>query len=504
AGGGVIGIFNRSVGPFERGRTDRGFMPSVTYLDPGAGAYRSPIVLPDGRILAGFAAGPVDLVNATSLPFKLTVVDVYGPTRGTQTNLGIAGESQVEPTLALAYPPRPFYLNQRQLVFGGSSGGDATHATIHLPDAPMVATLLGSNLRRGRHVEDFDVDALAVYGADGSMVGSAPLERDGSVRVRVPAATPLYLGLLKGQTTVFRMKEEHQVGPGESISLGIRRELFNNVCGGCHGSNSGREIDAAVRSDALTGASESVSRTANPVAIGPERGPRESARTPPLVWSAASAGSESPAAASSGTDRSGRRPADRRAWPAPASASCRSRTPSFRRTGQTPRTGSSSSRSSFFFLVKLRQRRLELAAGMGVGFPRRSVDARAVGLFRLHAPFQRAVHARRVEVRWHVVGKRPAQPRELGLRLRQEPRILVLHRQPVAGERILGVLGGELLEHLDASHGGDPSRTRERAQAYRRSRRWARSSSSGRVLRTWRGSIHARRATFTPYASPRK
>ncbi len=268
-GGGVIGIFNRSVGPFERGRNDPGYLAAVTYLDPGTGAYRSPIPLPDGHILASFAAGPVDLGNATSLPFKLSAVDVFGTTRGARTDLGIAGASQVEPALALVYPPRPFYINQRQLVFGGEVGSDPTHATVYFPDAPMVATLLGSNLRRGRHVEDFDVDGLAVYGADGNMVGSVPLQTDGSVRIRVPAATPVYLGLLKGQTSVFRMKEEHQLGPGESISLGIRRELFNNVCGGCHGSNSGREIDAAVKSDALTGASESMSRTASPISIGP-------------------------------------------------------------------------------------------------------------------------------------------------------------------------------------------------------------------------------------------
>jgi mono/diheme cytochrome c family protein len=79
----------------------------------------------------------------------------------------------------------------------------------------------------------------------------------------------VYIGLLKGQTPVFRMTEEHQLGPGENISLGVSRGIFDNVCGGCHGSNSGREIDASVRADALTGASESMSRTSAPAAIGP-------------------------------------------------------------------------------------------------------------------------------------------------------------------------------------------------------------------------------------------
>jgi len=61
------------------------------------------------------------------------------------------------------------------------------------------------------------------------------------------------------------MTEEHQLGPGESISLGIREELFDAVCGGCHGSISGSELDVVVTPDALTGASASLSQHAAPV-----------------------------------------------------------------------------------------------------------------------------------------------------------------------------------------------------------------------------------------------
>ena len=42
------------------------------------------------------------------------------------------------------------------------------------------------------------------------------------------------------------------------------RQLFNAICGGCHGSLSGEELDVAVSADALTGASVSGSRTAEP------------------------------------------------------------------------------------------------------------------------------------------------------------------------------------------------------------------------------------------------
>jgi hypothetical protein len=51
--------------------------------------------------------------------------------------------------------------------------------------------------------------------------------------------------------------------------MGVREVVFDRVCGGCHGSVTGREIDVGVSPDALTGASESLSRTAAPVPVGP-------------------------------------------------------------------------------------------------------------------------------------------------------------------------------------------------------------------------------------------
>ena len=56
------------------------------------------------------------------------------------------------------------------------------------------------------------------------------------------------------------MAEEHQVSAGEYVTPGVPRKLFNGVCGGCHGSISGEELDVAVTADALTGASVSRSR----------------------------------------------------------------------------------------------------------------------------------------------------------------------------------------------------------------------------------------------------
>jgi hypothetical protein len=101
------------------------------------------------------------------------------------------------------------------------------------------------------------------------VLGKAELADDGSVKVRVPAQTGVILELQDSSgNTVVKMSEEHQLGPGEHISMGVSEKLFNAVCGGCHGSVSGNELDVSVTPDALTGASASASAGADPKTIG--------------------------------------------------------------------------------------------------------------------------------------------------------------------------------------------------------------------------------------------
>ena len=63
------------------------------------------------------------------------------------------------------------------------------------------------------------------------------------------------------------MREEHQLSPGEYVTPGPPRALFNGICGGCHGSISGEELDIGVTPDALTGASVSLSRERDPKSL---------------------------------------------------------------------------------------------------------------------------------------------------------------------------------------------------------------------------------------------
>jgi hypothetical protein len=292
-GAGTLAIFNRSVGPFELGRNDDGYLPSVIFPDaaatgrvgmPTSGAYRNPFGLPDGRIMVSYAAYNGDLGTATSFDWDIVAIDARTGQR--TTLLGGAG-AQVDAVLAVKRPPHQLYYNRRQLVFGGQSNEGVTgagRAIVHMPDAPMVFTLFTGNLRRGRPVEAFrGATQIAVYReqpAPASMtsgsvfqqrelLGRANLEDDGSVRVNVPAGVGLVFELQdSGGSRVVNFGEEHQVSSGEVVSMGVSENLFDAVCGGCHGSVSGSELDVSVTPDALTGASESMSQDRE-VRVGP-------------------------------------------------------------------------------------------------------------------------------------------------------------------------------------------------------------------------------------------
>jgi hypothetical protein len=244
--------------------------------------------LPDGEIMASYAANVANPAGDTPR-YDLMAVDPQ--THGRRMLLAGGMQSLVEATLSSKRSSRLLFRNTLQLVFGGRRGaGAGDKATVHFPDLPMLATLLDANLRRGRNVAAFagaaslavhevlparspSPDARKIMGTervytDRRRVGAAAVETDGSLKVQVPAGKPLVLELLdRSGGVLFTMREEHQLGPGESITPGVPRKLFNAVCGGCHGSVSGQETEVAVSADALTGASVSLSRDLAPKAL---------------------------------------------------------------------------------------------------------------------------------------------------------------------------------------------------------------------------------------------
>jgi hypothetical protein len=292
SGGGTLATFNRSVGPMELDRNDSGFLKSMKVIDPAAtgrlaatnGAYRSPVGLPSGQIMVSHA--PVTNLAAGSFDWDIVAIDQV---TGARTTLIGGAKAQLDAVLAYKYPARTLYENRRQLVFGGGVGNNQdTRAVLHMPDAPMLFTLFTSNLRRGRAVESFrKATYLAVYSEDKAptsaangtgpggifesrkLLGKAKLASDGSVKISIPARTGLVFQLEDDSGgLVVSLGEEHQVGPGETITMGVSEKLFDAVCGGCHGSVSGKELDVNVTPDALTGASMSKSAAADAFKIG--------------------------------------------------------------------------------------------------------------------------------------------------------------------------------------------------------------------------------------------
>lgn len=299
-GAGALAVFNRSIGPFESGRADPGYLPSMRVLGPAsasgrAGAttgFRAPFMMPDGQIMVSYAT------NLSTLNWDVQLID---PRTNAQTSLNIDGNGKgtSDAVLAYKYPPRKLYLNRQQLVFGGgATAGDLSSAVVYMPDAPMLFTLLTANLRRGRPVQAFrDARTLAVYREAAcpagpcsrttngiyqsrELLGKVPLQEDGSVKVTLPARTGLVFELQgEGGAPIATMQEEHQLGPGETIGMGVREfitnpageqvRIFDAVCGGCHGSVTGQELDVLVSADALTGASVSLSQTQAPANVGP-------------------------------------------------------------------------------------------------------------------------------------------------------------------------------------------------------------------------------------------
>ena len=295
-GGGALATFNRSIGPFQADRAEVTFVRSMAIVDPAAtgraptaGVYRSPFSLPNGEILASYAAGVTD-PNTQTPRYDLVAVAADGTRRALQSNASL---SYVEAVLGYKRAERELFQNLPQLVFGGHGdpAGDSAAAvgTMHFPDLPVLATLLDANLRHGRDFQAFDkASALRVYEerpppnlaaprtgtveAYGTVgvyservpLGVAGLESDHSLKVAIPAQKPLILELIDGGGhTLFTMEEEHQLSPGEYITPGPPRAVFNGICGGCHGSLSGEELDVAVTPDTLTGASVSISREMN-------------------------------------------------------------------------------------------------------------------------------------------------------------------------------------------------------------------------------------------------
>jgi len=311
---GTLVVINRSLGPDNVSQNPddyaeepdaidyantKFFQRSFTIVDPAAtgrvgqttqGAYRNPSGLPNANILVSYAANVVDLENING-NFDVVVVNPVTRQRTPLAGLNDPNADEIWPVAVYGRVSRGVFLS--------SPADPITHSRIYpdksdrfqltVVDFPMIASLLFQNTRGSRRVQtDMDSfeawaglppDAAGVKSLDdqspfiGSdkygkyfaarvLVGKVPLLEDGSVRVAAPAGFPVVVAIKAplqtdgGKAALHHHREELQFYPGEFVTLSLRRQMFGNFCGGCHGPPSGKEFDVSVKPDIISVASK--------------------------------------------------------------------------------------------------------------------------------------------------------------------------------------------------------------------------------------------------------
>ena len=301
AGGGALGVVNRSLGPDQDDRDprDRFYLHSLSMPDGAAsgkigaagGAYRSPAPLPGRSILVSYAAGAD--VGTFDGAYELVQLDVA---TGARTPLiKAAGKALVEAAAIYARPVYPIFGSRLDEVNGATQvQPGAFDAEVHYLDLGLLSSLLFQNTRTGRPIDEnahalgvleslppppdlTSLDAIPASAlftdAYGKMFlrrrritgGAVAFADDGSLSLRVPGGIPLVLELYDHAGKLLStQREEMQLYPGERARQAFRREFFDAQCGGCHGSVSSKEIDVHLRPDVLTSASRVAGFTIDP------------------------------------------------------------------------------------------------------------------------------------------------------------------------------------------------------------------------------------------------
>jgi hypothetical protein len=310
-GAGTLALINRSIGIDQRSTDEADYVQdasaigypnqkfyqhSIRILDPAAtgrlgdtqGAYRSPSPLPNGDVLVSYAANVVALDNFSG-NFDIVAMNV---TTGARQPLVTGPQDEI--WAAAIYPRASIGVFGSRLDEANGATqivNDDEHRTVSditFLDFKLVSSLMFQNTRTGRYLPEPPqvlrgiweslppTGATSFADADSKFVtndqfgpiyvrrrllGSPTLYEDSSLGIRVRGGAPLLFEVLTElngelEPTAHLQREEMQFYPGEVVRQGFRRDLFNGMCGGCHGSVSGMENEIAVNPDILTQASD--------------------------------------------------------------------------------------------------------------------------------------------------------------------------------------------------------------------------------------------------------
>lgn len=339
-GGGALVVVNRSLGidfrsdrpadyPIDPSVLDPAspsapdpqfFLRSLRQPDPAAnarvglptsGLYASPSALPDAQILVSFGEAPEP--SAFTGDYDLYVMSAE---TGRRTKLlGQPGFAEVDAVAVYGRYARPIYRSALDEPNGHTrivSG--QTKAEVHVLDWRVLASLLFQNTPTGRLIDPelrqvevyedlpppLDVDSFDKGGANVAsdafgrvyvrrrLLGSVVLEEDGSSKFEVPGGVPIVFKLndtaLSRERNLPRWQREQYVfSPGEIVNQSFKQDLFGGLCGTCHGSVSGKPIDAALKPDFVTQASATIARTKPPEPLAKPPAERGAPQGPPAT-----------------------------------------------------------------------------------------------------------------------------------------------------------------------------------------------------------------------------
>lgn len=313
-GAGALGVVNRSIG-IDQPSTNPDdylvdpdaitaqnpdfFQHSLNLVDAAAtgklsgtqGAYRSPAPLPDGRLLVSYAPTATAL-DAFTGKFEIVVVN---PQTGERTPL-ISDPAQdcLWPAAVYAKQNLGVFASRFDEANAATRVGTGPTAKVTVLDVGVLQSLLFQNTRSRRPIPERPTLAVweslppepgvTDFASGGNFVtsdrygelyvrrhflGNVTVHPDRSAAMLIPGGVPI---VLEGRVqlandaapTTHSQREEMQFYPGEDSRQGFRQEQFVGLCGGCHGSVSGRELDIAIKPDILTSASQVTARDARP------------------------------------------------------------------------------------------------------------------------------------------------------------------------------------------------------------------------------------------------
>jgi hypothetical protein len=311
---GALAVLNRSIGIDQRSETPADYLVdpaaiatpnkpfyqhSLAIVDANAtgklsgtqGAYRNPAPLPNGNLVVSYAP-TVTALDAFSGKFEL---DVVNPQTGVRTPfVSDATRDCLWPVAVYEKPNDGVFQSRQDEANAATSIGPGTDATVTVLDVGVLGSLLFQNTRSGRDllaiggfsvwedlpptqgVTDFASggsfvvsDAYGQVYARRQLLGNVPVFPDSSASLTLPGGVPVNLEVRAklagdGGAVDHHQREEMQFYPGERSHQSFRRKFFNGLCGGCHGSVSGSEMELAVKPDILTQASQVAARDVTP------------------------------------------------------------------------------------------------------------------------------------------------------------------------------------------------------------------------------------------------